>query len=88
MNASPHPIPVPESPFDNVVDMGVKALTFGVENARVLVAKYPYVAIGLASFIGMFIVALLLRGSSKGDKKEKAKAPATTTKDSKKKKAT
>lgn len=94
VNASPHPIPVPESPFDGFVEMGVKALTFSVDNARVLVAKYPYVAIGVASFFGLLILVVFLRsGSSKATDKKKNKESnksekATVTKDSKKKKAT
>lgn len=94
MNASPHPIQVPESPFDGFVEMGVKALTFTVDNARVLVAKYPYPAIGLASAVGLLLLVLLLRGGSKAGKaqskaeKKPAKATATKESNSKKKKAT
>lgn len=94
MNASPHPIQVPESPFDGFVEMGVKALTFAVDNARVLVAKYPYPAIGFASVVGLLLLVLLLRGGSKAEKtksqleKKPSKSTATKESNSKKKKAT
>lgn len=97
MNASPHPIPVPESPFDGFVEMGVKALTFTVETGRLLAAKYPYTAIGATWVtLGLLILVVFLR-RGKTEKREKpaekksdqkSSTKPTATKDSKKKKAT
>lgn len=72
VNASPHAIPVPESPFDNVVEMGVRALTYSVDNVRELVAKYPKVALGIASSFGLLILVLLLTVSMRSSKSDAA----------------
>lgn len=88
VNASPHPIPVPESPFDNVVEMGVRALTFTVENGRLLVAKYPYVAIGIGSGFGVLILVMLAKSMRSGEKTEdekKSEKKVVSNKDKKKK---
>lgn len=79
---------MPESPFDNVVEMGVRALTYSVENVQKLVVNYPYVAIGIASVLGLVILSLIvssMRGGAK-DEKKKGKQEKSTKKSGEEKK--
>ncbi|XP_055697737.1 thioredoxin domain-containing protein [Phlebotomus papatasi] len=75
-NATPHSVPVPQSPFDNLVDLGVKMVQKSVKFAEKAIEEYPYVVLFITVGFGLtFLTALLAvffkNKKSKGQQKKK-----------------
>ncbi|XP_055679626.1 thioredoxin domain-containing protein [Lutzomyia longipalpis] len=75
-NATPHSVPVPQTPFDNLVDLGVKILQKIVSFAKKAIDDYPYVVLFISLGFGLtFLTALLSlyfrNKKSKGQQKKK-----------------
>ncbi|GAB0097719.1 Thioredoxin domain-containing protein [Sergentomyia squamirostris] len=77
-NATPHNVPVPQSPFDNLVDLGVRIIQNSVKFGEQALKDYPYVVLFITLGFGLtFLTALLAvffkNKKSKSQQQKKAK---------------
>ncbi|XP_059611959.1 thioredoxin domain-containing protein [Phlebotomus argentipes] len=79
-NATPHKVPVPQSPFDNLVDLGVQVVQKSVKFAEKAMNEYPYLVLFITVGFGLtFLCALLAlffknkKSKTQQQKRKKAK---------------